>query len=92
MTLTEKKAWLNYKNVIEQFLGDVKSPECIDCVWCQLRNFLLPKIRLEDSAYTRLNSSVRRKTCKCAEVTKNSICANAHNSGNYGTRLKYLQD
>ena len=39
-------------------------------VSCQLlRNFLLPKIRLEDSAYTRLDSSVRRKTWKCAEIT-----------------------
>ena len=43
---------------------------CIDCVSCQLRNFLLLEIRLEDSdAYTRLNSSVRKKTPKCAEVT-----------------------
>ena len=27
MTLTEKKTWLDYKNVVEQFLGNVKSPE-----------------------------------------------------------------
>ena len=36
----------------------------------------------------RLDSSVRRKTRKCAEVTKNRICANAHNSSNYETHLK----
>ena len=35
----------------------------------QQRDFLLPKIWMEDSAYTRLDSSVRRKTCKSAEVT-----------------------
>ena len=42
----------------------------IDCVSCQLRNFLLQEIWLEDSdAYTRLDFSVRsRKTRKCTEV------------------------
>ena len=64
---------------------------CIDCVSCQLCYLLVAKIRLGDSAYTRLDSSVRRKTRKCAEVTKNSICTNAHNSGNYETRLKCSQ-
>ena len=36
----------------------------------------------------RLNSSVRIKTRMCAEVTLNRICANAHNSDNYETRLR----
>ena len=27
MTLTEKKAWLDYKNVVGKFLGNVKNPE-----------------------------------------------------------------
>ena len=27
MTFTEKKAWLDYKKVVEQFLGNFKSPE-----------------------------------------------------------------
>ena len=40
----------------------------------------------------RLNSSVCIKTRICAEVTKNRICANAHNSGDYETRLKCSQD
>ena len=40
----------------------------------------------------RLDSRVRRKTRICAEVTWNRICANAHNSGNYETRLKCSQD
>ena len=40
----------------------------------------------------RLDSSVRRKTRKCAEITLSRIGANAHNSGNYETRLKSSQD
>ena len=40
----------------------------------------------------KLDSSVRIKTRICAEVTKNRICANAHNSGDYETRLKCSQD
>ena len=38
------------------------------------------------------DSSVRMKTRICVEVTKNRICANAHNSGDYETRLKSSQD
>ena len=41
---------------------------------------------------TRLDSSVRIKTRIRTEVTLNRICANAYNSGNYGTRLKCSQD
>ena len=41
---------------------------------------------------TRLDSSVRIKTRIRTEVTLNRICANAHNSGNYETRLKCSQD
>ena len=40
----------------------------------------------------RLDSSVRIKTGICAEATSNRICANAHNLGNYETRLKCSQD
>ena len=40
----------------------------------------------------RLDSSVRIKTRICAEVTKNRICANAHNSDDYETRFKCSQD
>ena len=40
----------------------------------------------------RLDSSVRIKTRICAEVSKNRICANAHNSGDYETSLKCSQD
>ena len=35
----------------------------------------------------RLDSSVRIKTRISADVTKNRICANVHNSGDYETRL-----
>ena len=41
---------------------------------------------------TRLDSSVRIKTRIRTEVTKNRISANAHNSGDYETRLKCSQD
>ena len=41
---------------------------------------------------TRLDSSVRIKIRIGTEVTWNKICANAHNSGNYETRLKFPQD
>ena len=27
MTSTKKRAWLSFKNVVEQFLGNVKSPD-----------------------------------------------------------------
>ena len=27
MTGTEKRAWLSFKNIVEQFLGNVKSPD-----------------------------------------------------------------
>ena len=40
----------------------------------------------------RLDSSVRIKTRIRAGVTKNRIYANAHNSGDHGTRLKCSQD
>ena len=36
----------------------------------------------------RLGSSVRIKTRIRTKVTYNRTCANAHNSGNYETRLK----